>query len=72
MVDILSAIKEFFNYLDDRKELVFEKDPIHKILSDEQLVVYQHNGFWQPMDTSREFQLLNDIYSRGIAPLIKL
>jgi len=71
MVDILSAIKEFFNYLDDRKELVFEKDPIHKILSDEQLVVYQHNGFWQPMDTSREFQLLNDIYSRGIAPWIK-
>ncbi|MBT7766779.1 MAG: glucose-1-phosphate cytidylyltransferase, partial [Bdellovibrionales bacterium] len=26
--------------------------------------------FWQPMDTSREFQLLNTLYEKGKAPWI--
>ena len=29
---------------------------------DGQLMMYEHDGFWQPMDTNREYQLLNDLY----------
>jgi glucose-1-phosphate cytidylyltransferase len=35
---------------------------------DGQLVAYPHSGYWQPMDTSREFMLLNDLWSKGQAP----
>ncbi len=63
--------RKLFDYLDDREELVFEKDPIHKVVTDEQLLVYKHNGFWQPMDTSREYQLLNDMYNNGTAPWVR-
>ena len=31
-------------------------------------MVYAHEGFWQPMDTYREFKLLNDCWNSGQAP----
>lgn len=57
-----------FDYLDDREELVFEQEPMRKLVRDEQLMMYEHDGFWQPMDTSREFHLLNSMYDQGKAP----
>ena len=33
-----------------------------------QLVAYQHDGFWQPMDTYRESQMLNEMWDTGEAP----
>jgi glucose-1-phosphate cytidylyltransferase len=33
-----------------------------------QLVAYPHTGFWQPMDTAREYGLLNDLWASGKAP----
>jgi glucose-1-phosphate cytidylyltransferase len=57
-----------FDYLDDQEDLVFENEPINKLVVDKQMALYPHDGFWQPMDTSREYQLLNDIFARGEAP----
>jgi len=57
-----------FDYLNDQEDLVFEKEPINKLVVENQMALYPHDGFWQPMDTSREYQLLNDIYARGEAP----
>lgn len=65
------ANSRIFDYLEDREDLVFEKQPIEKLVDDDQLMMYPHNGFWQPMDTSREFQLLNALYKSGDAPWIK-
>ncbi len=31
-------------------------------------MAYQHNGFWQPMDNSREYRYLNDLWKEGKAP----
>lgn len=62
------ASPEIFDYLDDREDLVFEQEPIHKLVKDQQLMMFAHNGFWQPMDTSREYQLLNSLYENGDAP----
>jgi glucose-1-phosphate cytidylyltransferase len=60
-----------FEYLDDREELVFEQEPMRRLVAEGQLMMYEHDGFWQPMDTSREFQLLNSLYDSGEAPWLR-
>ena len=60
--------KELFNYLDDREDLMFEQEPMRALVRDEQLMVYRHDGFWQPMDTYRDFNLLRDLFEKGEAP----
>ena len=60
-----------FDYLDDREDLVFEEEPIRQLVKDEQLMMFKHNGFWQPMDTSREYQLLNSLYEKRDAPWVR-
>jgi glucose-1-phosphate cytidylyltransferase len=64
------ATPQIFNYLGDDEELVFEQRPMRKLVEDQQLMMFEHDGFWQPMDTSREFQLLNSLYDTGEAPWV--
>jgi len=33
-------------------------------------MMYRHEGFWMPMDTSREYLLLNSLYAQGKAPWV--
>ena len=65
------ASPKIFDYLNDNEDLVFEQEPIHKLVNDKQLMMFEHDGFWQPMDTSREYLLLNSLYEKGEAPWIK-
>lgn len=65
------ASPRLFDYLDEREDLVFEQEPMRRLVRDRQLMMYAHDGFWQPMDTSREFQLLNALYNEGKAPWIR-
>lgn len=60
--------KKIFDYLSDDESLVFEQEPMKSLVRDRNLMVFEHDGFWQPMDTSREYQLLNEIYTTGEAP----
>jgi len=60
--------RKVFEYLDEREDLVFEKDPMNKLVAGGQIMVYKHTGFWHPMDTSRDYQLLNGLWDRGKAP----
>lgn len=60
--------KKIFDYLSDDKNLTFEREPIENIVRDGQLMAYQHDGFWHPMDTSREYQLLNELWDLKKAP----
>ncbi len=60
-----------FDYLEDDSRLVFEEGPIRSIVRDRQLMVYKHEGFWQPMDTHREYTYLNDIFLKGSAPWVR-
>lgn len=53
-------------YLDD--ECVLEQAPLERLASEGQLMAYRHEGFWQPMDTYREFTMLNEMWDRGDAP----
>ena len=65
------ASPKLFDYLDDREDLVFEQEPIRQLVEAQQLMMFEHNGFWQPMDTSREYQLLNSLYESGNAPWVR-
>ena len=64
------ASPKLFDYLDGDESLVFEQEPLREIVKDKELMMYRHDGFWQPMDTSREYQLLNSLYDSGKAPWI--
>ena len=35
-----------------------------------EMMTYEHKGFWQPMDTHRDYQLLNNLYDTGRAPWV--
>lgn len=55
-------------YLDDRDDLVLELEPLQRLAADGELMAWQHQGFWQPMDTYREWKLLEDLWTSGQAP----
>jgi len=46
----------------------WENEPLVGISTSGQLVAYKHEGFWQPMDTLREKNMLNDLWDSGKAP----
>ncbi|AJE04196.1 glucose-1-phosphate cytidylyltransferase [Geobacter pickeringii] len=47
---------------------VFEKEPLEGLARDGELVAYKHDGFWQPMDTLRDKNYLEELWSTGNAP----
>jgi len=57
-----------FNYLPDDASVMFEREPIAKLVERGQLHSYRHEGFWQPMDTYQEMNYLNRLWSEGKAP----
>ena len=59
-----------FDYLSDDPTLSFEQEPLRRLAEDGQLMTFKHDGFWMPMDTSREYILLNDLWKKGDAPWV--
>lgn len=57
-----------WDYLGDDPDLVFEREPLEQLSAAGQLAMYDHGGFWQPMDTFREWKLLNELWTAGGAP----
>ncbi len=55
-------------YLPARSDLVFEEEPLRKLAADGQLAAFPHEGFWQPMDTLRELNLLDALWHTQRAP----
>jgi glucose-1-phosphate cytidylyltransferase len=60
--------KTFFNYLSNDDNCTLEKEPLEELVSDGQLMVYPHNGFWQCVDTFRELELLNKLWDSPRPP----
>jgi glucose-1-phosphate cytidylyltransferase len=56
-----------FDYIQGDTTL-WEKEPIENLAKDKQLSVFKHQGFWQPMDTLREKNLLEDLWNKNNAP----
>jgi glucose-1-phosphate cytidylyltransferase len=47
---------------------IWERQPLESLAKSDQLSIYKHQGFWQPMDTLRDKQHLEDLWSSGKAP----
>ena len=60
--------REFLEYLNDDEGLVLEQKPLMNLANDSQLQVFDHDGYWQCMDTYRDFELLNREWDTGNAP----
>lgn len=46
----------------------WEQEPLMHLARTQQLQAFEHTGFWQPMDTLREKNLLEDLWQSGKAP----
>lgn len=58
---------EVLNYISS-DETVWEKEPLERLARDGQLVAYTHTRFWQPMDTLRDKNHLEELWQSGKAP----
>jgi glucose-1-phosphate cytidylyltransferase len=53
------------DYLSTDAGCVLEREPMERLAADGQLAVYRHDGFWQCMDTYRDYQQLSQIWESG-------
>ena len=49
-------------------ETPWESAPMERLAIERQIEAFEHRGFWQPMDTLREKNLLEELWSSGKAP----
>jgi glucose-1-phosphate cytidylyltransferase len=52
----------------EKDSTIWELEPLDSLAKDGELVAFKHEGFWQPMDTLREKNLLNELWDSGEAP----
>ncbi len=57
-----------FDYLRGSDQMMLEDEPLSHLAEERQLGAFRHEGFWQPMDTFRESQLLNELWATDAAP----
>jgi len=60
--------RNFLEYLSQDEGCILERTPLVKLAGDGQLSMYKHSGFWQCMDTQRDHDQLNQLWSSGKAP----
>lgn len=58
---------EVIDYIKD-DSTTWEQEPMERLASEQQLYAFQHNGFWQPMDTLRDKNYLEGLWANGNAP----
>jgi glucose-1-phosphate cytidylyltransferase len=58
---------EFFNLIEGDKTIL-EKAPLEKVAEMGELMAYQHDGFWQCMDTKRDHNSLEEMWQSGNPP----
>jgi glucose-1-phosphate cytidylyltransferase len=58
--------QEIFQYLHEGEELVLE--PFQRMARERQLLAYNHDGFWQAVDTAKDKKRVDDLFERGNPP----
>lgn len=60
---------QVFDYLpENADEVMFEKEPLERMVAEGVMSAYKHTGFWKPMDTLRDNTELNRLWDAGRAP----
>jgi glucose-1-phosphate cytidylyltransferase len=57
---------DLFDYMEAGDELV--EEPFRRLIADQQLLAYPHDGFWMPMDTAKDKKMLDELYESGNPP----
>jgi glucose-1-phosphate cytidylyltransferase len=58
---------EVLDYIED-DDTSFEDEPLTRLAAENQLMAFQHDGFWQPMDTLRDKNYLENLWQTRKAP----
>ena len=61
---------KILEYLDENA--VIEEEPLSALSIDGQLKAFIHDGYFEPMDTYREYVKMNDLWEKGSAPWTNL
>lgn len=59
--------REALDYIDN-DATIWEQEPLTRLAADEQLMAFEHKGFWHPMDTLRDKTMLENLWQHGNAP----
>jgi glucose-1-phosphate cytidylyltransferase len=59
--------QQVFDYIPNNKSCIFEKEPMENLATNNQLLAYQHTGFWKCMDTLRDKVSLNELWNNNEA-----
>lgn len=57
-----------FDFISCNQDCVFETDPLQQLVQEAQLAVYDHQGYWDCMDTYKHYENLNQRWRDGDAP----
>ena len=63
--------QEIFNFIKS-KNVMLEREPLNNLTKSKQLIAYQHNGFWQCMDTMRDKRFLENLIKKKSPPWTKV
>ena len=58
---------KIFDFIDN-DDTIFEKEPLEAVARMGELMAYQHDGYWQCMDTKRDRDSLEALWQSGMAP----
>ena len=56
------------DYISDDVNTIFEQEPLINLAKNGEIFTYKHKGFWMPMDTIRDKNILENIWNSGRAP----
>ncbi len=60
--------RSIFDVLSDKPSCVLEREPLEQLAAAGELMVYEHDGFWQCADTLRDVELLRGLWDGGAPP----
>ena len=62
--------KEIFKFIKD-DDIMFEREPLEKLVELNQLIAFKHENFWQCMDTKRDKDILEEMWISKNIPWLK-
>jgi glucose-1-phosphate cytidylyltransferase len=63
--------RKFRGYLSSESDCVLERKPLESVVKEGELFSFEHQGFWQCMDTLRDKHLLQELWEKGNAPWVR-
>lgn len=63
--------RKVFDFIDNNSNTIFENEPLENLAKSNNLSTYKHKGFWLPMDSLRDKNILEEMYQKGNAPWVR-